>query len=134
MRESLDTNILIYAIDASQGAKFNIANGLLERALTEQWPITTQVLGEFYAATTRKAMLTRPQANKAVKLWSTLMQPVAASADTFLRAMNYSQRTGTQYWDALILATCAEHRVGRLYTEDIGAQQQALGVGLIKPF
>ncbi len=46
----------------------------------------------------------------------------------------YSRRTGAQFWDALILATCAEHGVKRLYTEDFGPQKQALGVVLVNPF
>jgi predicted nucleic acid-binding protein len=132
--KSLDTNVLIYAIDASQGPKFERAKVLLEQALSENWYIATQVLGEFYTATTRKGMLSRSDAAKIVKLWSSFMKPAATSTEAFTRAMGYAQRSGTQFWDALILATCAEHGVTQLYTEDIGAQRQALGVGLIQPF
>ena len=50
---SLDTNVLVYAIDPSQGAKHTAAHALLEQALNSAWPIALQVLGEFYSATTR---------------------------------------------------------------------------------
>jgi predicted nucleic acid-binding protein len=66
--------------------------------------------------------------------WSSFMKPATTSTEAFTRAMGYAQRSGTQFWDALILATCAEHGVTKLYTEDIGAQRQALGIGLIQPF
>ena len=59
---SLDTNVLIYAIDSSQGAKHVTAQALLEQALNGAWPIALQVLGEFYSATTRKKVLTRAEA------------------------------------------------------------------------
>ena len=131
---SLDTNVLIYAIDPSQGAKHTAAQALLEQALNGAWPIALQVLGEFYSATTRKKVLTRAEAARTVTLWSELMRPCAVSTNGFTHALSYSSRTGAQFWDALILATCAEHGVKRLYTEDIGPQRQALGIALINPF
>ncbi|OGA04317.1 MAG: hypothetical protein A3H35_14315 [Betaproteobacteria bacterium RIFCSPLOWO2_02_FULL_62_17] len=131
---SLDTNVLIYAIDPSQGEKHKTAQALLERALNDAWPVALQVLGEFYSATTRKKVLTRADAARTVKLWIELLRPCAVSANGFGHALRYSRRTGAQFWDALILATCAEHSVKRLYTEDIGPQKQALGVALLNPF
>lgn len=131
---SLDTNVLIYAIDPSQGAKHDIAQGLLEQALQGAWPIALQVLGEFYSATTRKKMLTRASAAHTVALWSELMRPCAVSAAGFAHALAYARRSGAQFWDAQIIATCAEHGIKRVYTEDIGPQKQALGVSLVNPF
>ena len=131
---SLDTNILIYAIDTSQSVKHTAAQALLEQALNAAWPIALQVLGEFYSATVRKKVLTRASAARTVKLWGELMRPCAVSSAGFNHALGYSRRTGAQFWDALILATCAEHGVKRLYTEDIGPQKQALGVVLVNPF
>ena len=131
---SLDTNVLIYAIDPSQGAKHTAAQALLEQALNGAWPIALQVLGEFYSATTRKKVLSPASAARTVTLWGELMRPCAVSTNGFTHALNYSRRTGAQFWDALILATCAEHGVKRLYTEDIGPQRQALGVALVNPF
>lgn len=80
---SLDTNVLIYALDPSQGDKHRSAHALLERALTGAWPIALQVLGEFYSATVRKKMLSRAQMARTVKLWSELLRPCAASAHGF---------------------------------------------------
>lgn len=131
---SLDTNVLIYAIDPSQGEKYSTAHALLEQALNGAWPIALQVLGEFYSATTRKKVLTRANAARTVALWSELMRPCAVSAVGFTHALSYARRTGAQFRDALILATCAEHGVKRLYTEDFGPQKQALGVTLLNPF
>lgn len=131
---SLDTNILIYAADPSQGKKHQIAQALLEQALNGAWPIALQVLGEFYSATTRKGLLSRADATRVITTWSELMRPCAVSPTGFTQAINYSNRSGSQFWDALILATCTEHDVKRFYTEDIGPQKHALGVALVNPF
>jgi len=131
---SLDTNVLIYAIDPSQGEKHHVARTLLEQALNGAWPVALQVLGEFFSATTRKKVLSPADAARAITLWSELMRPCALSPAGFTQALGYARRSGAQFWDALILATCAEHGVKRLYTEDIGPQRQALGVVLVNPF
>ena len=87
---SLDTNILIYAIDTSQNAKHTAAQALLEQALNAAWPIAMQVLGEFYSATVRKKVLTRASAVRTVKLWGELMRPCAVSPAGFNHALGYS--------------------------------------------
>ena len=43
MQQSLDTNILVYAADPSQGTKHDIARALFDKALSEAWQIPTQV-------------------------------------------------------------------------------------------
>lgn len=131
---SLDTSILVYAIDESQGVRFEAAQRLLQRALDESWPIALQVLGEFYSVVTRKRMLGRKAAAQTVGAWQSLLTPCVGSTSAFAAAVGYATRTGAQFWDALILATCAENGVKTLYTEDIGPQRQALGVTLDNPF
>lgn len=133
-RASLDTCVLVYAIDTSQGRRFDASQALLERALRESWPVALQVLGEFYSVATRKKMLARGDAARTVREWSALLTPIAASTAAFAQALGYAARSGAHFWDALILATCAEHDVKTLYTEDIGPQRNALGVALTSPF
>jgi predicted nucleic acid-binding protein len=134
MIESLDTNVLVYASDTSQGLKHETAKALLDRAFIEGWPIATQVLGEFYNVATRKNYMTRDVAAKAINSWLELLTPITTTSTAFQKAIAYASRTGTQFWDAMILATCAEHGVAKLHTEDIGAQKQAMGVRLVNPF
>ena len=119
---SLDSNILVYAVDPKDEVKHHIAKQLLAQALEERCCIATQVLGEFYNVVTRKQYASREQAVQIITQWTELMEPVASSPEAFSKALAHVARTGTQFWDALILATCAEHGVTKLYTEDIGAQ------------
>ena len=97
---SLDTNILIYAIDTPQSAKHTAAQALLEKALNEAWPIALQVLGEFCSATVRKKVLTRTSAARTVKLWGELMRPCAVSATGFNHVLRYARLCGAQLYFA----------------------------------
>ena len=53
IREMVDTNVLIYAVDPSSGAKHRIALDLIQQ-LTDRdaLAVSAQVLNEFYAVTT----------------------------------------------------------------------------------
>jgi len=133
---SLDTNILVYAIDIdpNEADKQAISRELLGQALSAQTYMPTQVLGELYNVLIRKKRITRAKVADIINQWSQEFTVVSPSVEAFNQALAYAARTGTQFWDALILATCAQHGVKKLYTEDIGAQTQAMGVKLIDPF
>jgi predicted nucleic acid-binding protein len=51
---SLDTNILVYAVSRSEGLKKTAARALLSDALNKAWPIAAQVYGEFFSVKTKK--------------------------------------------------------------------------------
>jgi predicted nucleic acid-binding protein len=56
-RFTLDTNILIYAVDAREGRKRELAARIVEAAAGFDCPLALQVVGEFYAAGTAKLKL-----------------------------------------------------------------------------
>ncbi len=122
---SLDTNVLIYAFDPSDAIKHAVAGKLLQKALSGGWSIAAQVYGEFFSATVRKRIATRDIAREVIQTWSSMMQPIASSKEAHSAALELATMHQVQYWDALIIATCAEHGVKQLYTED--------GPGIIKP-
>jgi predicted nucleic acid-binding protein len=131
---SLDTNILIYAFDPSEPAKHLVATQTLFRACTEGWVVCSQVYSEFFAATVRKGMAPRELALETVSHWQTLMPAVPSSTEAHRIAMQLATKHQMQLWDALIIATCAEHGVKMLYTEDLPAIRKPLGVNLENPF
>ena len=62
----LDTNVLVYAYDASDPAKQRIAQGLVRRAVAGEMVISTQVLAEFAATLLHKlSPAARPAARPA---------------------------------------------------------------------
>ncbi|MDI9334641.1 MAG: PIN domain-containing protein [Cytophagales bacterium] len=92
MQQSLDTNILVYAADPSQGAKHDIAKALFDKALGEAWQIPTQVLGEFYNVATRKNHMTREAVAAIIQAWMDILQPIPTSALAFQKAIAYASK------------------------------------------
>jgi len=131
---SLDTNVLIYAFDPSDAKKHAVAATLLKKALAAGWPIASQVYGEFFNATVRKRIATREVAREVIQTWSSMMKPIASSNDAHSAALELATTHQVQYWDALIIATCAEHGVMRLFTEDSPGITKPLGVRCTDPF
>lgn len=54
---SLDTNLLIYAIDSRAGSRHQLAKLIIEHAVRSNCCLTLQAVSEFYHAVTRKGVL-----------------------------------------------------------------------------
>jgi predicted nucleic acid-binding protein len=78
-RYTLDTNILIYAIDSKAGEKHQKAIDIVDKAIFQDCLWTLQVLGEFYFATTRKGKMPMEKAEQQVNDWQLLFPVVAAT-------------------------------------------------------
>ena len=133
----LDTNILIYAVSTDDARKHGIAQALLATALeakSGQCVMVSQVLGEFMSATTRRGRLDRASAAAFARNCALALKVVTPSIAAFDAARGLFAQHQYQFWDALIVATCAEHGVQRLYTEDLGSLPMPLGVELVNPF
>jgi predicted nucleic acid-binding protein len=131
---SLDTNVLVYAVSSAEGAKEKVARKLLSRAVHAGWPIPAQVYGEFFAVMTRRQYMTRKAARAAVEKFSAVMPALPSTLTAHAAALKLAADKQVQYWDALIIAICAEHGVKQLYTEDTPSADKLLGVKLASPF
>lgn len=116
---ALDTNILLYACDRSSPQRQKQANDLIERAT--DGVLLWQVACEFVAASRKLA----GQGFTASDAWSRLAEfqalfpLVQPSAAVLAHARALHLDRGVSFWDAMILAACAEARVETLYSEDI---------------
>ncbi len=131
---ALDTNVLVYAVSASEGRKEKAARSILARAANAGWPIPAQVYGEFFAVITRRQNMTRQEARAAVEAFSALMPALPSTVTAHVAALKLAAERQVQYWDALIIAVCSEHGVRNLYTEDTPSAATLLGVKCISPF
>ena len=131
---SLDTNVLIYATDESDVAKHAASRKLLERALKSGWPIAAQVYGEYFSVVTRKRLSTRAAARAVIEAWAASMPPMPSSITAHTAALQLAVEKQVQYWDALIIAVCAEHGVKQLFTEDALSAAKLLGVKCVSPW
>ena len=131
---SLDTNVLVYAVSALEGDKEKAARKLLVRATTAGWSIAAQVYGEFFAVMTRRQYMTRKEARAAIETFSAVMPALPSTVTAHAAALKLATEKQVQYWDALIIAVCAEHSVTQLYTEDTPSAPKLLGVKCVSPF
>lgn len=135
MTSFFDTNILIYAIDESQGAKNEVAGGLVERHLVEgDGVISVQVLREFYSAC--RGLTSPPsdeQAHRMVEYFSTF-NTLSEDASMVLGAVHRTREYSLSFWDALIVTAALRAGAGRLLTEDLQHGQVVEGMRVENPF
>lgn len=134
-RSSLDSNIFIYAFLGQDERKRAIALDLLNAAQVQRHMVALQVMGEVFNRLRRPDGIAAPMAAKLVTREFAHFELQPATPAVFTAAVQLAARTGRQFWDSLIIATCAEYGVKTLYTEDQGPEPHVvLGVRLINPF
>jgi predicted nucleic acid-binding protein len=133
---AIDTNVLVYAISTDEPVKGPAAMALLDRLSLDDTILPWQVACEFGAALNK--LIKRGQAQEddfdALGLFRArfeLVMPGPAVLDLGIRV---HRAHGISYWDALLLAACAEAGVDRLYSEDVPGHPDVLGVNVVNPF
>ena len=71
-RYSIDTNILVYAVDRLEGEKHLRALDIMERSVDRDCVLTAQALAEFVVAVTRRRRLSKPDAIAQARDWRVL--------------------------------------------------------------
>lgn len=130
---AIDTNILIYACDKGSGAKQ--ARSLEIIAGTVDGVLLWQVACEFVSASRKLSS----QGFSPVEAWVRLSEflalfPLATPTSGVLsRAKDLQLAHKVAFWDAMILGSCLESGIQRLYSEDIpGVVVEGLEV--VNPF
>ncbi|MHB8248716.1 MAG: PIN domain-containing protein [Acidithiobacillus sp.] len=133
-RISLDTNMLVYALDRDAGERHTLAVDVLDQAVESDCILTTQALSEFFHVVTRKNGMPAKDAAQQVQDWMVLFPVVSALPAAVSTAMSLVVEHCFSFWDALLVATVKEAGVSHLLTEDMEAGRAVLGVRLINPF
>jgi len=134
-RVSLDTNILIYAIDKDAGAKQAAAIGLIEKCVLEyDCVLTLQSLSEFYFAATRKGIVIHSDAEVQIKDWQLLFPTILPSIHTVKYALKAVDEHNLSFWDAMLWSVAQENNVTELYSEDFQQGRELKGVTFVNPF
>jgi predicted nucleic acid-binding protein len=134
--EFADTNILLYAYDATAGEWHDRASALVDRLWRERrGAISVQVLQEFYVNATHKAAKTiDPEV--AIDMLKSLVRWRVHSPlpDDVIAAATLSSRYQLSFWDAMVVRSAAELRCDTLWTEGLNEGQVIEGVRLSNPF
>ncbi|GGA53786.1 PIN domain-containing protein [Sphingomonas psychrolutea] len=131
---TLDTNVLFYAFDSSEPAKRRIAADIFLRLQALDVVITTQVLGEFINAVSRKNPAVKADAIALVESWSSLFSVVDTKSAHLLTAARLADRYKLQFWDSLIIAVARSSDVEVMLTEDMQDGATIDGMTLLNPF
>ncbi|MGE0799115.1 MAG: PIN domain-containing protein [Lautropia sp.] len=115
-----DTNVLVYAVDAGDPARRERALERLARAAREGTvALSTQVLQEFYAITTRRLQPPLPAPEAAAQVQRLCaFQVMSSTAQSVQAAIALAQEHQLQWWDALILEAALRAGADVLLSED----------------
>ena len=131
----LDTNILVYAYDASEPAKQRIAQGLVRRAVAGEMVISTQVLAEFTATLLHKlSPAARPADVSAILDALGPIKMIVPDADSIRRAVEAHAKYGVHFYDGMILAAAERSDCARILSEDLNTGQSYFGIIVENPF
>ncbi|MFW6164302.1 MAG: PIN domain-containing protein [Planctomycetota bacterium] len=129
----IDTNVLVYSMDARYPAKRDHARRKLDALPDDAGVISTQVLEEAYVTFTRKLGMAPLEAKASVSLL-TAFEVVTVDADLVLKAIDCAILDTLSLWDALIVAAAASANCEKVWTEDMNDGQVILGVRIVNPF
>lgn len=133
-RSFFDTNILIYTDDSAFPEKQSIAIQLLEDGWNSgNIVLSTQVLQEYFAASTRKLGVPPEIAQRKIELLAHL-DIVNIEHTDIVRAIDIHRLHGFSFWDSLIIRMAQKTSCTVLYSEDMQHGQQIGGVKVANPF
>ena len=133
-RFSLDTNILVYAVDRDAGERHRRSRELVGQAARRDCVLTVQALAEFFHATTRENLLRPARASAVVRSWLDVFHVTSADSSALAEAMDAVEEHRLSFWDAVLWA--ASRRIGcsAILSEDMQHGRRLSGVEFINPF
>ncbi len=134
VRSFLDTNVLVYTDDHDAPERQCAALDLLERARLDGWGVlSTQVLQEYFVASTSKLGVPVEIARRKVELFGRLDLVLLELSD-IVAAIDLQRLHGFNFWDALVVRAAKQAGCAVLLTEDLQHGQQIDGLEIIDPF
>lgn len=132
----VDTNILLYAHDASDPAKNRRAVELLEQIWADgNGVLSTQVLQEFAVNLQRRISLSLTFAEVRRRIVLYLDWEVVVNGEgSVLRGLDVQERNQISFWDAMIVQAAESAGCEVLYSEDLSHGQEYGGVLVVNPF
>lgn len=130
----IDTNIFVYSIDKHDKVKQKkVRTVLTELAAKGIGVISTQVLQEFYVASTKK-LNANPLVVKEILHSLEKFEVVQISPDMINDAIEVSLLNKISFWDSLIVVAAEVSKCTSLITEDLNSGQVIKGVTVVNPF
>jgi len=131
----IDTNVLVYAYDASAPVKQRVAQGLVRKAVAGEAMTSTQVLAEF-AATLLHKLLPPARSEDVIAILDALapMKVISPDGDMVRRAVEARAAYGLHCYDSMIVAAAERAGCERIWSEDFNPGEEYFGVTVANPF
>jgi predicted nucleic acid-binding protein len=133
-RFTLDTNILVYAVNGAAGAKHEASQRIVVAAARFDCVLTLQAVSEFYWVVSRKGLVQSALAAERANDFLITFRCVPASESAVRAALPHAVAGRAAYWDALLITTAAEAGCNLLLTEDMHDGGLLNGVHIRHPF
>jgi len=134
VRFTLDSNILVYAVDVDATDKHRIANDLLIRAPKADAVLTAQALAEFLAVIRRKYPRHFEDALEYAESWSVLFPVAHTTWVEIAAAARLSRDHGLQIWDCIIWQAARSLGASIFVSEDLQDGFSTGGMTVLNPF
>lgn len=132
----VDSNVVVYLVDASNPLKRGVARQLIRDAIRGDGQISFQVVQETLNVVTRKFRQTVTLADGR-RLLDEILIPlwqIMPSRGLYERALQIHGRYGYRFYDSLIIASALTSGCTRLYSEDLQHGQHIEGLTIENPF
>lgn len=130
----VDTNLLVYAFDPSQGEKHVRAAQELDVLLRkDRVCLSTQVLQELYVTLTRKSAVSTETALTVLddlSLWPLFKVDFMAIREAVVLCRQHR----LSFWDSLLIAAALRLGASQLLSEEMQHGQKILGIEIRNPF
>lgn len=134
MRFTLDSNILVYALDVDTADKHGVARDLLSKAPSADAILTVQALAEFLAVIRRKYPQYLVEALAQAERWAALFPLASTGWAHVSAAAELSRAHGLQLWDGIIWQAARSMGASVLLSEDLQDGLSLEGMTVIDPF
>ncbi len=134
--EFVDSNVVLYAYDATARARHRAAGDLMSRlGRTKQGVLSVQVLQEFYVNAVTKIVVPLTPSVGRERLRTLSRWPVHSPLHhDVIAASVIGEDHQISFWDAMIVRSAAEMGCDVLWTEDLNEGQIINGVRIANPF
>jgi predicted nucleic acid-binding protein len=131
---TIDTNILIYAIDSSEGAKHLLASKILLKAAATRQPLMLQSLNEFSAVVRKKGLMSFATLKKIIEYHRNTFMIEPPAVEDLIDALQANEDHKLPIWDALLWAMARRSGCHIIFSEDFQDGRELGGVRFINPF
>jgi predicted nucleic acid-binding protein len=136
---AVDTNILVYAVDATEPEKSRRAIELIRDLAAADTPLILpwQVAAEFLACLRRwedAGRIRRSDTDAYFNRFLATLPIVHPTVGSLRLSLDLSSRFSLSHWDSMLLAACVEVGVEVLYSEDLSHGAMYDSVKVINPF